>query len=98
MPPIHKRAMASNLPKDCNYLQSFVGLSRRDVALTKANISFARSWFMPGSVNSNLTPYAYTSPLFRVGTSTLNEVRVALTRCHSEPKQQARLIAEDIWI
>jgi hypothetical protein len=36
--------------------------------------------------------------LVLVGTSTLNEVRVALLRRDSEPKQQARLIAEDIWI
>jgi hypothetical protein len=69
-----------------------------DVALRKSNIPFARSWFMPGSVNSNLTLCAYTFGPVPVGTSTLNEVRVALMRCDSEPKQQARLIAEDIWI
>jgi hypothetical protein len=69
-----------------------------DVALKKSKFPVARSWFMPRSVNRYLTPYAYTSPFVLVGTSTLNEVRVALLRRDSEPKQQARLIAEDIWI
>jgi hypothetical protein len=90
--------MAPNLPMDCNYLQSFVGLSRHGCCIEEIKFAVARSWFMPRSVNSDLTPCAYTSPFVLVGTSTLNEVRVALLRRDSEPKQQARLIAEDIWI
>ena len=91
---------------DCNYLQSFVGLSRHGCCIEEikfnAKAPVVHERFSQLRFNGSksgicrrrglcLTPIAYTDPFVAVGPSTLNEVRVALLRRDSDPKQHLPL-------